>query len=233
MTDLDSKKSSSAGFSKADRRRIRNAAERLTPRADVTYPPGPYLDGDGLTDAGKEVIRMAVLAGNVIPAHVAHLLGMTVRNFNKNIRDEASEFFEIWEKANAALDSAALRENTYRWTVLHDPEALKFHLRVRGYSEKSAPTVQVDAGPRIQFVLPAAYDSIEADMKAHGQTEILDARSPTAVAENERLLAAARGLPAPKGEPLPTLGATENESESKVYPAPVLPPLRSDDSRRR
>lgn len=141
-------------------RRDAYAAARDTPFADPVLPDGPYLtpDGDDLSEAGRTLIEKSVMAGNTQDL-VAKQLGLKPVVFAKKINRTGSPFHNAWRFANAELDSAYLRRQTYRALVLRSPDAIAFGLRQRGFSERTAPstTVNVAIGDKIALV-PAGTD---------------------------------------------------------------------------
>lgn len=160
MTTIDA-------LTEADKKHIRREAAKQ-PAEPVRYPDPPYWQDDELTAAGRKLVMLSVAAGN-LQDFVADQLGLTARAFAKKLKSPTTEVANTWAVANAAADSALIRIMVWRATVLKDPESLKFILRIRGLSEKTAPTttVSVDTGGKIVLTPPGiSYEAFLAFTKS-------------------------------------------------------------------
>jgi hypothetical protein len=168
-----------------DRRYLYADAAKANPFKNVDYEPGPYVDTDGEpTAAGRDLVMKSVAAGN-LQDFVADQLGIRPRDFAKKVKSPTTSWAALWAVANAAADSALIRIMVWRATVLKDPESLKFILRIRGFSEKTAPTanINIDIGKFALAPPGLPYEEFlefQKTMSLEGKTAWADSHSESA-----------------------------------------------------
>ena len=120
-------------ISKAQLRRAKALAKMAGPD-EPNYPPPPHITNGTLTASGAELIRLSAGAGDRVE-FIAVQLGLTPKAFKKLLKDDDGAFARAWQAADAEYESKLFAAISYRAFELHDPESIKFLLRVRGHRE--------------------------------------------------------------------------------------------------
>ena len=167
-------------ISKAQLRRAKALAKMAGPD-EPNYPPPPHITNGTLTASGAELIRLSAGAGN--RGIYRRSTWPTPKAFKKLLKDDDGAFARAWQAADAEYESKLFAAISYRAFELHDPESIKFLLRVRGHREFGAAIEINNEGPRIGIMLPGSQ-SAEAYYQSLGISAPLDTRDSKTLIEH-------------------------------------------------
>jgi predicted DNA-binding protein (UPF0251 family) len=167
---------------KLDKRNI--AKLNIEPPTLPPVPPGPWIerapDGATVTASGLDAIRAWAMRGKTQEG-IAAELHISRRAFESMLgkadADPPSEVRLAWEAGHAAHKSALIEKLTEK-ALAGDTISGFFLLKAVHQLRDQGAAVNIEAGPKITFALPAPFATEEEYMRSIGQDAVVDSRAP-------------------------------------------------------